>query len=168
MYLYRKMFHIPGVQRVTNEELLRRIGKRKKRLLTINQRKTSYIGYIMRRVKYEFLRLMIEGKIQGRQTTKFIAERSQKKRRIFRTAVSRIMLAIQIANFRKKTATLEEEYKVEQIKNLSHMIDMVDRATNQLSEMFAKKLQYIPVAPVLWLLLCGKRGMSTTECRAQQ
>jgi len=89
------------------------VGKQKELLLTIKQRKTSFISHVMRGEKYEFLRLIIEGKIQGKSS---ICRRQNSwlkdLRRwfgcssidIFRAAVSRTMLAIGIANFRVETA----------------------------------------------------------------
>lgn len=114
MYLYRRILRISWVQRVTNEEVLRRMGKQKELLLTIKHRKTSYIGHVMRGDKYEFLRLIIEGKIQGKRSIGRRQNSWLKDLRrwfgcssidIFRAAVSRTMLAIWIANLCAETAT---------------------------------------------------------------
>jgi len=83
LYLYRRILCIPWVQRVTNEEVLRRMGKQKG--LTIKQRKTSCIGHVMRDGKYEFLRLIIEGKIQGNRSTFVWIRRLKKKNCIWNT-----------------------------------------------------------------------------------
>lgn len=114
MYLYRRVLRISWVQKVTNEEVLRRMGKQKELLLTIKQRKTRYIGHVMRGDRYEFLRLIIEGKIQGKRSIGRRQNSWLKDLRrwfgcssidIFRAAVSRTVLAIWIANLREETAT---------------------------------------------------------------
>jgi len=43
------------------------MGKQKELLLTV-KRKMQYLGHIMRGEKYEFLRLVVEGKILGKRS----------------------------------------------------------------------------------------------------
>jgi len=57
MWLYRRILKIPWTARLTNEEMFESIEKRK----------TAYLGHIMRNTKYQFLHLLIEGKIEGRR-----------------------------------------------------------------------------------------------------
>ena len=114
MYIYRRILRISWVQRITNEEVLNRMRKKKELLLTIKIRKTRYIGHIMRGEKYELLRLIIEGKVQGKRS---IGRRQNSWLKdiqrwfgcssldIFRMAVSRTTLAIWIANLRRETAS---------------------------------------------------------------
>ncbi|CAG9831796.1 unnamed protein product, partial [Diabrotica balteata] len=48
MYLYQRMFKIPWTDRVTNEEVLRRMNKNREVLTTIKSRKLQFFGHIMR------------------------------------------------------------------------------------------------------------------------
>lgn len=114
MYIYRRILRISWVQRVTNVAVLNRMCKQKELMLTIKERKTRYIGHIMRGEKYELLRLIIEGKIQGKRSIGRRQNSWLKDIRrwfdcssidIFRMAVSRTTLAIWIANLRKETAS---------------------------------------------------------------
>lgn len=54
---------VSWTQRVTNGELLRRMKKSKELSTIIKERKTIYIGHIMRGDRFQLLRLIIEGKI---------------------------------------------------------------------------------------------------------
>lgn len=114
MYIYRRILRISWVQRVSNVEVLNRMRKQKELMLTIKERKTRYIGHIMRGKKYELLRLIIEGKVQGKRSIGRRQNSWLKDIRrwfgcssidIFRMAVSRMTLAIWIANLRKETAS---------------------------------------------------------------
>lgn len=64
IYIYRRMLRISWVQRITNIEILNRVQKQKELMITIKERKTNYIGHVLRREQYELLRLIIEGKIK--------------------------------------------------------------------------------------------------------
>lgn len=112
MYLYRRLLCISWVQKVRSTDVLTRMNKERE-LLTVKIRKTQYFGHIMTGPKYEILRLIIEGKIKGKRS---IGRRQNSwlkdmrrwfgcsSNHIFRTAVSRVRLAIWIANLRKETA----------------------------------------------------------------
>lgn len=113
MYIYRRILRISWTQRITNEEVLNRMRKQRELMLTIKERKTRYIGHIMRGEKYELLRMIIEGKIQGKRSVGRRQNSWLKDIRrwfgcssldIFRMAVSRTTLAIWIANLREETA----------------------------------------------------------------
>ena len=67
MWLYRRVLKIPWTARLTNEEILRRVNKQRELFELIKKRKTAYLGHIMRNTKYQFLHLLIEGKIEGRR-----------------------------------------------------------------------------------------------------
>jgi len=67
MWLYRRVLKILWTARMTNEEILRRANRRRKLFETIKKRKTAYLGHIMRNERYQFLQLLIEGKIEGRR-----------------------------------------------------------------------------------------------------
>lgn len=65
MYLYCRMLRILWVRKITNEEVCE---NRRNSHACIKERKTRYIGHLMRGEKYELLRLIIEGKIQGKRS----------------------------------------------------------------------------------------------------
>lgn len=109
MYLYRRILKISWTQRITNIEVLNRMQKQKELLYTIKKRKIQYIGHIMRGDKYEILRLIIEGKIEGKRSIGRRQNSWLKDLRrwlnctsgdIFRSAVSKVQIAIWIANLR--------------------------------------------------------------------
>ena len=113
MYLYRRMLRISWMDRVTNEEVLRPMGKDKELLSTVKERKLQYVGHTMRGDRYEVLRLVIEGKIEGRRSVGRRQNSWLKDLRrwfgrtsieIFRGAVSRTIIASWIANLRRETA----------------------------------------------------------------
>lgn len=82
MYIYRRLLKITWTHKITNVEVLQRIGRDKKVLLTtVKQRKLGYLGYITRGRRYELLKLVVERKIQENsketitwKTTKFTDE----------------------------------------------------------------------------------------------
>lgn len=67
MWTYRRLLKIPWTDHVSNQEVLRRLQKEHELLLTIKRRKTAYFGHIMRGPKYELLRLIIQGRIEGKR-----------------------------------------------------------------------------------------------------
>lgn len=67
MWLYRRILKIPWTARMTNAEILRRVNNQRQLFEVIKRRKTAYLGHIMRNEKYQFLQLVIEGKIEGRR-----------------------------------------------------------------------------------------------------
>ena len=48
MHLYRRMLRLSWIQKITNEEVLRRMDKRKELMNAVMQRKTLYFGHTMR------------------------------------------------------------------------------------------------------------------------
>uniref|UniRef100_A0A8D9BKG7 Uncharacterized protein n=1 Tax=Cacopsylla melanoneura TaxID=428564 RepID=A0A8D9BKG7_9HEMI len=55
------------VNKVTNQELLRRMGKEQKVIETIKSRKLQFFGHMLRGDKYELLHLILQGKICGKK-----------------------------------------------------------------------------------------------------
>uniref|UniRef100_A0A8D9AUB6 Uncharacterized protein n=1 Tax=Cacopsylla melanoneura TaxID=428564 RepID=A0A8D9AUB6_9HEMI len=53
MWLYRRILRISWVDKITNSEVLSRMGKRKEIMITIKERKLAYLGHIMRNEKKE-------------------------------------------------------------------------------------------------------------------
>uniref|UniRef100_A0A8D9EXQ6 Uncharacterized protein n=1 Tax=Cacopsylla melanoneura TaxID=428564 RepID=A0A8D9EXQ6_9HEMI len=68
MWSYRRILRIPWTDRVTNIEVLNRMGKEVEVLYDIKRRKLSYLGHVMRGPKYEILHLIIQGKIVGKRS----------------------------------------------------------------------------------------------------
>lgn len=114
MYAYRRMLRISWTEHKSNIEVMHQMGKHKELLTTIKERKLEYLGHIMRGERYEILRLIIEGKIEGRRS---VGRRQNSWLRdlrrwfvqtsidIFRAAVSRATIAIWIANLHRETAS---------------------------------------------------------------
>ena len=67
MWTYRRLLSIPWTDRVTNEEVLRRMKKQRELLTNIKKRKTAYLGHILRNEKYKILQLILEKKIEGKR-----------------------------------------------------------------------------------------------------
>lgn len=67
MWCYRRILKIPWTARVTNEDVLKRIGKTRELLKAIKKRKTAYLGHVIRGDKYNILQLILEGKIEGKR-----------------------------------------------------------------------------------------------------
>jgi hypothetical protein len=67
MWLYRRILKIPWTSRTRNEEVLRRMGHQRTLLNIIKRRKLEYLGHIIRGPRYEFLRLILNGKIEGKK-----------------------------------------------------------------------------------------------------
>lgn len=67
MWLFRRILKISLWAKITNETFLRS-GNRKRELIDIiNKRKIASLGHIMRNEKYQFLRLMKDGRIEGKR-----------------------------------------------------------------------------------------------------
>lgn len=109
MWCYRRMLRISWIERKTNMEVLREMGKEYEVINTIKARKLQYLGHIMRGQRYEMLRLIMQGKKKGR--------RSIGRRRIswlrnlrdwfnwssielFRVAANKVRIAMMIPNLR--------------------------------------------------------------------
>lgn len=67
MWVYRRLLKISWTEHISNETVLKRMGRDRKLLITIKKRKTSYLGHIYRGENYGFLRLIMEGKVEGRR-----------------------------------------------------------------------------------------------------
>lgn len=67
MWIFRRLLRIPWTDRVRNDEVLRRMGTERMLLQIVKKRKTAYLGHIFRNTKYQFLKLIMEGKIEGKR-----------------------------------------------------------------------------------------------------
>ena len=67
MWILRRLLKIPWTAHVTNEEVLRRAQCERELLHVVKKRKTAYLGHVMRGSRYELLKLIMEGKIEGKR-----------------------------------------------------------------------------------------------------
>ncbi|KAL0838470.1 hypothetical protein ABMA28_016600 [Loxostege sticticalis] len=67
MWAYRRMLSISWIDKVTNDEVLRRVQQKRELLQTIKQRKVGYLGHIIRHDRYELLQLIMMGKVAGKR-----------------------------------------------------------------------------------------------------
>lgn len=112
MWCYRRILRISWVDHVTNNEVLRRMGRECEITAIIKKRKLEYLGHIMRNEeRYGFLQLVLQGKVYGR--------RGPGRRRIswlqnlrkwfnmtttglFRAAANKVRIAMLVANIRNE------------------------------------------------------------------
>ena len=57
------MLRVSYKDRVTNEEILRRVGEKRGLLNTIKKRKSQYFGHLIRAEGFQ--RLLLDGKVEG-------------------------------------------------------------------------------------------------------
>lgn len=68
MWTLRRILKISWVEKIRNEEVIRRAKLEDRELFeTIKKRKIAYFGHIMRGERYELPRLILEGKIEGKR-----------------------------------------------------------------------------------------------------
>lgn len=67
MWCYRRILNIPWVDKVTNQEVLRRMDKEQEVMNSIKARKLQFFGHMLRGDKYELLHLILQGKICGKK-----------------------------------------------------------------------------------------------------
>ena len=75
MWFYRRMLKIPWTDHVTNEEVLKKIGTKRKLLTSVRKRLLEFLGHVMRKESLENLTLTghIEGKkSRGRPRIKYL------------------------------------------------------------------------------------------------
>jgi len=66
MWTLRKILRIPRTQHVSNNSVLERAHTGRE-IDTVKKRKVSYLGHTFRGSKYELLRLILMGKIEGKR-----------------------------------------------------------------------------------------------------
>lgn len=112
MWCYRRILKISWVDRITNDAVLRRMGKEREIVNNVKKRKLEYLGHVMRNEqRYNLLQLILQGKIFGK--------RGPGRRRIswlqnlrkwfsltttglFKAAVNKIRIAMLVANIRNE------------------------------------------------------------------
>ena len=65
MWFYRRMLRISWVRRVTNEEVLRRVGRNRELMGIVRERQMRFVGHVMRENDLE--RTVITGRVEGRR-----------------------------------------------------------------------------------------------------
>ena len=63
MWFYRRILRISWTEHITNEEVLRRMGARRKLMNNIRKRQLQFLGHVMRKEGLE--NLTLTGKING-------------------------------------------------------------------------------------------------------
>lgn len=110
MWCYRRMLRISWVDKITNEEVLNRMKKDKELLYTIKKRKLEYFGHLMRGEKYEVIKVILQGKIQGKRSVgrrriswlKNLREWfNSSTKSLFRTAADKVKIAMMLANLQR-------------------------------------------------------------------
>ena len=114
MWMYRRMLRISWTQKITNVEVMRRMHKEREVILTIKKRKLQYLGHITRGRKYQLLQTIMQGKIAGKRSVgrrrnswlKNLREwYNCSNNQLFRSAVSKVRIALMIANLRNEDGT---------------------------------------------------------------
>ncbi|CAG9832062.1 unnamed protein product [Diabrotica balteata] len=114
MWAYRRILRISWTEHVTNEEVLRRIGKEREVGISIKKRKLEYLGHVMRHNKYRVLQLIVQGKIDsrrgsGRRRHSWLQNLRQwfglSSAELLRSAVNKVRIAMLIAKVRNEQGT---------------------------------------------------------------
>ena len=110
MWLYRRRLRISWTDRVSNVEVLNRMGKEMEVLYEVKRRRLEYFGHIIRNGKYRLLQLVMEGKIEGkrrpgRRKTSWLKNLRDwydfSSISLFRSAASKVRIAMMIADLRR-------------------------------------------------------------------
>ena len=67
MWLYRRLLRIPKTARVSNKEVLNRLGKEVELPYDFKRQRLEYFSHVLRNEKYHLLKLVMEGNIEGRR-----------------------------------------------------------------------------------------------------
>ncbi|XP_039756529.1 uncharacterized protein LOC120631148 [Pararge aegeria] len=67
MWCYRRMLRISWTQKVSNVRVLQRVARSRELLLIIKKRKVEYLGHVLRHERYQLLRLIMMGKVEGKR-----------------------------------------------------------------------------------------------------
>lgn len=67
MWILRRLLKIPWVDHVSNEQVLQRARTHRQLLDIVKERKTSYLGHILRGPRYILLKTILMGKIEGKR-----------------------------------------------------------------------------------------------------
>ena len=64
MWCYRRMMKIKWIERVSNQEVLRRVGEKRSLLRTLRRRRDNLVGHIMRHDG--LMKTIVEGQVEGK------------------------------------------------------------------------------------------------------
>lgn len=67
LWCYRRILKISWISHTSNEDVLKMMGTERLLLDIVKRRKTEYFGHIIRGPKYHLLRLIIQGKVEGKR-----------------------------------------------------------------------------------------------------
>ncbi|CAH2229128.1 jg5218 [Pararge aegeria aegeria] len=103
------LLKISCTQKVTNEEVLRRVGCQRELWKTVKKKKVAYLGHVLRHDRYRKLQLIMMGKVSGKRR---IGRKRKSWLRNIRewtgiaSATQLFSLAREKENYRKLTANL--------------------------------------------------------------
>ncbi|CAG9831529.1 unnamed protein product [Diabrotica balteata] len=109
MWLYRRILKIPWTDRVTNEEVLKRMNQTREVLITIKSRKLQFFGHIMQNEsRYALLQAILQGNIFGKHGLERRRTWLKNLRiwfntisvQLYRAAAEKIKIAMMIDNIR--------------------------------------------------------------------
>ena len=64
MWCYRRMMRIKWIDRVSNEEVLRRVGEKRSLMKTLTRRRNNLVGHILRHDG--LMKTIVEGQVDGK------------------------------------------------------------------------------------------------------
>ncbi|XKL69207.1 hypothetical protein PGB90_006976 [Kerria lacca] len=67
MWFLRRLLKIPWIEKVLNSEVLAQAGINRELWGIIQRRKIAYLGHIVRGEKYDVLRVILQGRVEGRR-----------------------------------------------------------------------------------------------------
>ncbi|XKL59449.1 hypothetical protein PGB90_000465 [Kerria lacca] len=67
MWFLRRLLKIPWIEKVSDTEVLERANVKQESRSIIEKRTTAYLSHIIRGENYEILRLISEGRIEGKR-----------------------------------------------------------------------------------------------------
>lgn len=110
MWCYKKMLKIKWTEHMSNVEVLSRMNKEREVINTVKSRKLEYFEHILKHPeKYQLLKIVLEGKIEGRRgpgrrriswIKNLRSWFNQSTKSLFRAAVDKVKIAIMLANVR--------------------------------------------------------------------
>ncbi|CAH2233447.1 uncharacterized protein LOC120627568 [Pararge aegeria] len=105
MWCYRRMLRISWTQKVSNVRVLQRVARSRELLLIIKKRKVEYLGHVLRHERYQLLRLIMMGKVEGKRR---VGRRKKSWLRNIRewTNVESVEVLFRLAQDREKFAEL--------------------------------------------------------------
>lgn len=112
MWVYTRVLRVSWMDRVTNQAVLERLHAEPEIVFTIKKRKLEFLSHFARGTRYEFLQLIMQGKIVGRRSVGRRRNTWLRNLRewfgmtsveLFRAAVSKVQIAMLISNLQRRS-----------------------------------------------------------------